>query len=371
MRDVIFSIEPRLPPAVCGTSGFGWQLSQHWPDATKKFTHLTVDGAEASRRHFGRQEIFETGQGASRLFARLQEHPGAGVIVHYASRGFHRYGIPIWLARGLGQWRRANAASRMLVFFHEVPQPLPLLTRHGILERINRAIIRRLCGHADEIVTNTPEHSGRLAEISGRSGIPWMWIPSNIPTPQNAADAAVRRAGDFVIFGLPFTQMLTVRAFAVEMKAWRGAGLIERLHLIGPADAKFSPQTDALLAEFLPGDAIVRHGALESAAVSRILREAGFCLTQSNAENASKSGTFTAFAAHGCAVVAKVGGDISQAPFSHLIQPGELPELVRQPDGTEIARRSRALAAWYAKSVDWPVLAEKVARIFDTRSVTP
>ena len=363
MSDVIFSIEPRLPPAVCGTSGFGWQLSQHWPDATKKFTHLTVDGAEASRRHFGRQEIFETGQSASRLFARLQEHPGAGVIVQYSSRGYHRYGIPIWLARGLGKWRRANAASRMLVFFHEVPQPLPLLTRHGILERINRAIIRRLCRYADVIATNTGEHAERLGEITGRREVPCLPIPSNIPAPGNVdASFAGRAAGDFAVFGLPLTLLLTLQHFAAELAEWREAGVLERLHLIGPPDEKFSRQTDALLAGILPAEAIVRHGALDAAQVSEVFSRAGFFLTQSNEGNFSKSGTFAAFASHACAVVSKMR--THGEPFAHLVQPSEVVPALQRKDFAEFERRARALREWYLRESDWPAVAGGIERLF-------
>lgn len=365
MSDVIISIEPRLPPAMCGTSTYGWTLSRHWPEANRRFVHLVVDGAEASRRHFGTEQIHDVGQSAARLYEQLKKHPGAGVILHYASRGFHRYGVPLWLARGLGKWRCQHRDARLLVFFHEVPQRLPATSRHYVLERLNRIIIKRLARLADVIVTNTPEHAERLGRLTGRSEIPWLWVPSNIPAPQNPDSSfASRNTKDFVIFGLPFTQLLTAQAFAEELKTWHWEGVIERLHLIGPTDAKFSPQVVALLAQILPGDAVIRHGSLEPPAVSRILQSAGFCLTQSNAENFSKSTTFAAFPAHGCAVVAKMGSEAAIPPLCHLIHPEELPTLVRSPGFSEISSRARALAAWYAENADWPVVATHFARMF-------
>src|SRR5207247_1808487 len=105
---------------VCGTSTYGWKLSQHWPDRTKHFVHLVVDGAVESRQYYGCEYIFAVGESGRELSARMALHPGAGVILHYASRGFNRYGCPIWMARGITRWRRRNPDARLLIFFHEV-----------------------------------------------------------------------------------------------------------------------------------------------------------------------------------------------------------------------------------------------------------
>ena len=364
MSETILSIEPRLPPAVCGTSMYGWRLTEHWPDQSRRFVHAVVDGAEASRRQFATEDIVETGQSSSGLLAALEKHAGGGAILHYASRGYHRYGIPIWLARGIARWRRRNPVAPLLVFFHEVPQPLPMRSRHYILERINRAIIRLLCRKASVLMTNAPEHAQRLSELSGRASVEWLPVPSNIPAPPDVESTiAGRRRREFVIFGLPFTHLLTVRAFEKELAAWQSAGLIEKVHLIGPNDAKFSPQTAALLRTLLPEDRIVTHGPLEPRAVSALLMSAGFCLTQNTGANFSKSGTFAAFAVHGCAVVARLGA--GPEPLAFLVQPEEVADPQMRSDFSEFDRRARALREWYLRASDWPVISAKVRAAFD------
>lgn len=364
MSNAIVSIEPRLPPAMCGTSTYGWTLSRNWPEPRPRFVHLVVDGAEASRKQLGTADIFDVGRSAANLSARLEEFPDAGVIVQYASRGFHRFGIPLWLSRGLSRWRQRHPRARMLVFFHEVPQSLPITSRHYILERINRHIIRRLSRTASVIATNTKEHAARLEELTGRRDVPFLPVPSNIPAPDNADSSFARRAArDFAVFGLPFTQLLTLRHFAAELAEWRRAGVIERLHLIGPADGKFSPQSDELLAGVLPSGAIVRHGGLDATQVSEILGRTGFCLTQCSEENFSKSGTFTAFAAHGCAVVSKMKP--VREPLGFLVQPEQVSDAILRGDFSEIEKRARALRDWYLRESDWPVVAARIRQLYE------
>jgi hypothetical protein len=166
-----------------------------------------------------------------------------------------------------------------------------------------------------------------------------------------------------VIFGLPFTQLLTVQAFADDIRAWWVAGVLERLRLIGPADAKFSPRTDAALTEILPASAVTRHGALDAPQVSEILARTGFCLTQSNEENFSKSGTFTAFAAHGCAVIAKMNP--TREPLGFLIQPGEVKDAILRGEFSNFEQRARALRDWYLRESDWPAVSRRLRQLFE------
>ena len=366
MSGEIISIEPRLPPAVCGTSTYGLMLSRHWPhsESRPRFLHLVVDGAEASRRELGTADIHEVGRCASNLLSQMEEFPDAGVIVHYSSRGFHRFGIPLWLSRGLSRWRKRNPDARMLAFYHEVPQPLAMTSRHYILERINRTIIRRIARAANVIATNTREHATRLEEITWRRGVPCVPVPSNIPAPDHADGSfASRAAKDFAVFGLPFTQLLTLRYFEPELADWCKSGVIERLHLIGPTDEKCAPQIDALLGRIFPPEAVIRHGTLPVDRVSEILSRVGFCLTQSNEGNFSKSGSFTAFAAHACAVVSRMksGGE----PFAHLIRPEEVAPAVQRKDFAEFERRGFALREWYLRESDWPVVAGRIRQMYE------
>jgi hypothetical protein len=208
-------------------------------------------------------------------------------------------------------------------------------------------------------MTNAPEHAQRLCELSRRASVEWLPIPSNIPPPADLiASFSTRRRGDFVIFGLPFTQLLTVQAFARELAAWRAAGVLERLHLVGPTDATFAPQTAALLHALLPEESIVRHGPLEPSAVSEVLSHAGFCLTQNTETNFSKSGTFAAFAAHGCAVVSRMSP--IREPLGYIFQPEEVSDTALREDFLEFERRARALREWYLRESDWPAIAARI-----------
>ncbi len=369
MTDTILSIEPRLPPAVCGVGMYGWELARRWPEPGPRFVHLVVDGAEASRGLLGSGDIFETGGSAAALASRMAEYPGAGVIVHYASRGFQRLGVPLWLWRGLSRWRRRQPDARMVTFHHEVSPRLPMMTRHYFLERIERCVTARIARAANVVATNTREHAARLEKITGRRDVRCLPVPANIPAPPDSDGSFARReARDFVVFGVPLTQLLTVRHFAAELAEWHRAGVLGRLHVIGPSDEKFSPETDALLARTLPADAVVRHGVLGAPQVSAVLSRAGFFLTQSNENDFSKSGTFAAFAAHACAVVSRMKG--AGGPFVHLIRPEEVAPAVQRMELGEFARRACALREWYLRESDWPVVAARFAAMFSENDPT-
>src|SRR6185436_5078671 len=107
------------------------------------------------------------------------------------------------------------------------------------------------------------------------------------------------------------------------------------------------------------------HGELPPVEISRLLSCAGFCLSQSNGENFSKSGTFAAFAAHGCPVIMRAGRGSAEAPFRHLIQPDELLVGGVRTDFSSFEQRANDLRDWYSREVDWPNLAEKIGGLFD------
>jgi hypothetical protein len=162
-----------------------------------------------------------------------------------------------------------------------------------------------------------------------------------------------RNPTDFLIFGLPFTQLLTITAFAQELVSWSSKRLLKRLHLVGPP----SLEANRLLRSMLPIDAIVQHGVLLDWELSSLLEKTGFCLTQSTENNYAKSGTFMAFASHGCPTIGKVSKNAP--PFSFLVHPAEIGHY----HYTELAQRAVALRNWYFSEHDWPIVTTKIAAL--------
>jgi hypothetical protein len=220
-------------------------------------------------------------------------------------------------------------------------------------------VARALAEQATTTITNSPHHATVLNRWTLRSAVQWMPVPSNIPAP--AEPAGQTRDGEFVIFGLPYTRLQTLREFADAIRSWHQSGRLTRLHLIGPRDFKFSPQSDALLAQMLPRDAVVEHGELEPAEVSHRLLEAEFCLSSSNELTWSKSGTFMAYAAHGCRVIAPQS--FTSKPLQFTTAPNEVAGI-----STEAAKaKGGELRRWYMQNAEWALIASRVAAIVERK----
>jgi hypothetical protein len=166
---------------------------------------------------------------------------------------------------------------------------------------------------------------------------------------------------EFIIFGLPFGRLQTLRIFDAEIRSWQASGRLTALHLIGPDDEKFTPQANELMERWPQPAVAVRHGALPNAEISRLFARARFALTNVTAETWSKSGAFMACAAMGCAAVIKSGATPS-VPLSHAVAAHE----VQKISDVELASRTVSLKAWYYQNADWSVTAKRLAALSET-----
>ena len=286
--------------------------------------------------------------------AELARIGTADVVLHYGARAYHRLGCPVWLPGVLAKWKQ-RFGGRLMIIVHELPGEMPMTSRHFWLGQVDAWIVRRLSRIADVLVTNTQLHLDKLRSITGRADVHLLPVGSNIPVTAQPSDPP-RSSTEFVIFGLPFGRLQTLRKFAADIMRWHGAGRMTKLHLIGPADYEWTPQAEALIANWPATLDVTAHGALPAEEVSAVLHQSRFALTNVSAETWSKSGAFMACAAHGCAVIVESSRS-ADAPFCYAIEREELAAISDE----EINRRAAALAQWYHDNADWPVIANRMA----------
>jgi hypothetical protein len=353
-------ITTRLPPAVCGIGTYSWLLHRHWPMSSSRIQFFVIDGAAQSTTKLGHSAITEFDQDPEKLAQTLTRFGDADVLLHYAGRAYHRHGCPTWLPPVLRAWKAKSPAGRLLIFFHELPSDnFTITSRYFWIDMSNRRVIRKLAGLADVIVTNTAEHATKLQKISGRTDTHLIPVGSNI---ERVGDSSEQRArADFAIFGLPFGRLQTLQMFGHEVRSWQGNGHLRKLHLIGPRDKKFDARSEQLIATWPNPGMAVRHGLLSSAEVSRLLSQVRFGLTNATAGNWSKSTTFMAYAAHGCAIISKAKSE--SAPLCFTIAPNELGTI----SDFDLTARTRALQKWYDENADWSTIATKVAALLSLR----
>lgn len=344
-------ISTQLPPRICGVGTYSWLLEKYRPSDSVAARFFVMDGACESRATLGFEEITDF-HGNPRTLANALDRSGrANVLLHYAGRAYQRYGCPIWLPRVLRKWKAKFPGSRFTVFFHEVPGKLPAMSRHFVLGKLNRRIIRQLAGLADVVITNTDDHARNIRTMSGRNPVHCLPVGSNI---ELIGDPAQPRIGsDFVVFGLPFSRLQILKSFATQITRWREEGLLSNLHLIGPEDDKMTAETAPFLKMFAPF--IVHHGALPDDEVSQLLLRVKFALTNATRATWSKSGVFMACAAHGCAVVMK--DKESEPPLCYTVAEDEVGNI----SSGEIENRSSLLKEWSEENVSWPLMAKRLA----------
>ncbi len=339
-------ITTRLPPHVCGIGTYSWLLHQHWVGGHSRVEFLVIDGDAESEHSLvsqfdGKPEL---------LFAALDRIGPADVFLHYAGRAYHRFGVPRWLPSVLAKWKQKFPASRLLVFFHEMPGDLPITSRHYWIDMLNRRIIAKLARLADVIVTNTAEHITKLEKISGRKDAHLVPVPSNIDAPENISGPRART--EAVVFGLPFGRQQTLQLFDLELRSWQESGRLTKLDIIGPRDEKNSVPAN--------GAVVIEHGMLPPPEVSALLLRAQFGLSNATSSNWSKSAVFMAYASHGCAVVGKMRSKAEPLCFTVA------PEEVAQISDVDLSKRTAALKDWYDRNASWKVVGQQTSKMFSS-----
>jgi len=350
-------ITTRLPPKICGVGAYSWLAHKHRPDCFLPAEFIVMEGAAQSRDLLGWDAINEFHGDPGKLEQALDRMGPANILLHYAGRAYQRFGCPTWMPRVLSKWKAKFPMGRLTVFFHEAPGKLPRLSRHFLLGKIGRRIIRQLAAVADVLVTNTENHVAILQEVSGRGDIHCIPIGSNIE-PVNLLEPRVET--EFLIFGLPFGRFQTLQWFDSEIRAWQTTGRMSALHLIGPEDEEFTPRANELMRGWPKPAIAVRHGSLKDAEVSRLFARARFALTNVTPETWSKSGVFMACAATGCAAVIKSGAP-QLLPLSHAIAADEVEKI----SDAELASRTVSLKSWYYQNADWSVTAKRLAALVE------
>jgi hypothetical protein len=342
MDHSIVCIAPRLPPADCGVGDAAWLSVSAWPDSENNWSFIVCDGENSSSAFLQVDNIIQVGTSSSRLFTALCTLATPNLILHYANRGYHRFGCPFWLLRGLSRWIRHNQlATTLLVYFHEVSPLLKSASHHTLISLGDRYITEKLGLMASCVVTNTLGNKKNLEQLLPSKTIYTVPVFSNITSPNVCPNPQHRHRKNFVIFGMPSTQLYTLKLFDRHLKTWLEDGLIDRIHVIGPISAQVQRLYVLNLQPSLQRDSIIWHGKLAAADVSRILSAAGFCISPVNQDSYNKSGSFLAFASHGCPVISEISS--RELPFCYFVDPSE----VGVVDYSVISARSKALYQWY------------------------
>jgi glycosyltransferase involved in cell wall biosynthesis len=336
----IVQVVPSFPPAVSGVGDYALVLAEELRRRHNLHSRFIVGDPEwagASEAH-GFQVIKAPARTPKSLARLLSEQAGVGlpVLLHYVGYGYEKRGCPLWLVKGIEQWRRAPG-GRLVTMFHELFAFGPPWRSSFWTSPLQRRLTTRLAGMSDHCVTNIRRFAryleSRLAANSQRVSV--------LPVFSNVGEFyqhGRRRNNEMVIFGgAGWREAAYVNSKDALIEICRALN-IDQIHDIGPR----------LSARFELPARIEWHGPLPASEVGEVMRNARFGFFTYPTPYLGKSGIFAAYASHGLVPITVDENDETNEDQlqinDHFLTCGSLP---RNTDG--VSTIEEQVHAWYAK----------------------
>ena len=261
------------------------------------------------------------------------------VLLHYANYGYEARGCPVWLVRGIEEWKRRVPEAWLVTMFHELFASGPPWRSSFWLSPLQRYLARELFRVSDASVTNREQSRQWLLGAGERMGpqISVMPVFSSLGEPVRLTDWK-ERSGRMVVAGRSGALHRAYGRFREQLiHACRHLGIDEIVDL-GARSSRVPDQVG--------GIPIVAIGHLAPSQVSTILGEARAGFLDYPSDYLGKSTVFAAYAAHGLVPVVSWRRGEEEAG---LLEGANywVPDSDRSPprDFASIARQARA---WYA-----------------------
>jgi len=298
----IVQIVPAFPPAVSGIGDYALLLAEELRHRHHLHTRFIVgdpDWAGAAEAD-GFPVTRVNTRSAKSIEWLLNERAGADlpVLLHYVGYGYEKRGCPLWLVKGVEEWRRAPGYRFLATMFHELYAFGPPWRSSFWTSPLQRWLTTRLAGLSDACVTNLRRFARylepRLASHSQRVNV--------FPVFSNVGEfyrKEAHRRNEMVIFGgSGWREAAYANSNGALINVCRRLN-IDQIHDIGPR----------LSARFELPVKVEWQGALPAPAVSEIMRNARFGFFTYPIPFLGKSGVFAAYASHGLVPVTVDGND--------------------------------------------------------------
>ncbi len=230
------------------------------------------------------------------LLAKVLAEDDTPVVLHYSGYGFHNRGCPIWLWRGLHQWRRRKD-PRLVTMLHEISASGPPWTSAFWLGPAQHFIAGRIVVRSQAVMTSR-EDFAREADRFRRGRHPRarpLPIFSTIGEPESVRPLG-ERSPRVVVFGSASWRAQAYTFFRDSLE--------KTVAHFGAAEvADIGPPTKVLPRKI--ADVPTRaHGRLDAHEVRAVMGDALAGFVCYPADYLAKSSIFAAYCAHGMVPVA-------------------------------------------------------------------
>jgi len=288
----IIQVVPSFPPVVSGVGDYALLLAEELRRRHNLHSRFIVGdpdwAGESETQGFPVTKApARTPQSLARLLSE-QACAELPVLLHYVGYGYEKRGCPLWLVKGMEQWRRASGQRRLVTMFHELFAFGPPWRSSFWTSPLQRRLTVALAGMSDHCVTNIRRFAryleSRLAARSKRVNV--------LPVFSNVGEFYQRERGrnnEMVIFGgAGWREAAYTNSKDALIKICQALN-INQIHDIGPR----------LSARFELPSRVEWHGPLSASEVGEVMRNARFGFFTYPTPYLGKSGIFAAYASHG------------------------------------------------------------------------
>lgn len=350
-------IAPTAPPEVCGVSDYAYQLAQ---ELTKVYSKVAI-GVERLPAVAANTGAIDVASWQHLLACTTSAQP-TDVLLNYTPISYARTGLPLKMLVALRRFTQRNPSNRLFIFFHETwngSRDLPL--RQLVRQQVVRLAMQRIGGLANGVAVVNAEQQNKLQRLLLRDNVRLNAVGSNIlPASRDAGLVSSRKAGSWLVFGLPHTRLWAIEAHLPLLKAMHAQRKLTHIYAIGPIDKVYAGKEKALIDKALGLDVLVQLGALEPAEVSAQMLGAEAALIGLNADGLKKSGTFAALAAHAVPIICEVDVQLDQPPGAAFLQPAEVLANPLLLGSAEAERRRRQLHEWFWTTRSWEAIGQSM-----------
>ena len=298
----ILQIVPRLPPSISGVGDYAYLLARQLRLAhgiTTRFIVCDTEGISYSEIDgFDVKEL--SGRTETELLATLGETDARVILLQYVGYGYQKRGCPVWLVRGLEEWKRCNPEARLITMFHEISAFGPPWTSAFWTSVLQRNIAARVARVSDACMTNRKLYADILKRLSRgvHEEIPWLPVFSNVGEPENVLPLKDRKRR-VVVFGSAASRSRVYEKSMAALEKVCHSMRIEEVIDIGP--------TIRSVPSSVNGTRITQLGPIPGEQVSRVLLNSVIGVFDYNPAYLDKSTIFAAYCAHGVVTINAAG----------------------------------------------------------------
>ncbi|SDT86135.1 Glycosyltransferase involved in cell wall bisynthesis [Verrucomicrobium sp. GAS474] len=365
-------IVPQLPPVREGVGLYAMNLAEELRRNERIESVFLVaapgwragEGTPPGTVALGSEDGARTAEGLREAIDRCG--PVDRVLLHYVGYGYDREGLPFWLARAVGALREAEIP--FVIVYHEMWATGPFWKKAFYTAPFQKRIARDLLRTATAAYTTVGCYDRLLrglqtrgvAKVSGPISGFGLRPAAGMTRPAREEDEPLR----LLLYGLPFTRLLALRAHRGLLRRWNAAGKIGKVIVMGRAAVAADGEAEAAALRQCGIDAarVERRHDLPEAEIAPVLAGADLYLTGYRACLIGKSTTVLSAMAAGCPVLAADAEDAAPllAGF-HFFSPDEFD--AAPPTRRRLAEVGAAGRRWWEGEGAPERIASKVAAL--------